>query len=188
MTKKLLTITMLAAMFLTSCNEISKQEISKSATESTTDEIETISSFDEDGNELKLSFNNEKGTSTLIFNGETIELFAEKSASGIWYRNDQYELWGKGNDLELKKDGIVVFTHQDDIVHYSLKNNEGQTLDMTFNNTENTVKVYLDGGAQIDLEGEKAASGIWYKNDQYELRGKGDDLELTKDEVIVFEN
>ncbi|WP_188050538.1 MliC family protein [Flavobacterium sp. GP15] len=70
----------------------------------------------------------------------------------------------------------------------SLKDKNGQTLDLTFNNTENTVKAYLNGGEQIDLVGEKPASGIWYKNDQYELRGKGDHLTLTKDGKTVFEN
>ena len=70
----------------------------------------------------------------------------------------------------------------------SLKNKEGQTLDMTFNNTTNEVKVYLDGGDQIELVGQKPASGIWYKNDQFELRGKGDNVELTKDGKTIFKN
>lgn len=59
---------------------------------------------------------------------------------------------------------------------------------MTFNNSTNTVKLYLNGGEQIELAGEKAASGIWYKNEQYELRGKGLNLELKKNGKIVFEN
>ena len=35
---------------------------------------------------------------------------------------------------------------------------------MTYNNTTNKVKVYLNGGEEIELEGQKAASGIWHKN------------------------
>ena len=65
---------------------------------------------------------------------------------------------------------------------------DGQTLDITFNNTVGTAKAYLNGGEQIDLVAEKAASGFWYKNDQYELRGKGEKLELTKDGETVFKN
>jgi hypothetical protein len=38
------------------------------------------------------------------------------------------------------------------------------------------------------LHAQKAASGIWYKNDLYELRGKGDNVELTKDGITVFKN
>jgi membrane-bound inhibitor of C-type lysozyme len=188
MTKKTLTIALLSAIILTSCSENTTQENPETKTETTTEKVETITSVDENGKELQLTFNNTEGKVTLIFEGETIVLLSEKPASGIWYKSDQYELRGKGNDIVLKKDGEVIFTHQDDIVHYSLKNKEGQSLDMTFNNTENTVKVYLDGGEQIDLKGEKAASGIWCKNDQYELRGKGNDLELTKDGKTVFEN
>lgn len=59
---------------------------------------------------------------------------------------------------------------------------------MTFNNTTNTAKIYLNGGEQIELIGQKPASGIWYKNDQYELRGKGEEVELTKDGKTVFKN
>ncbi|PWH81273.1 MliC family protein [Brumimicrobium oceani] len=186
MTKKILTMAMLSALILTSCSENKTQENSETKPETPVEKVETITSVGENGKELQLDFNNEERKVTLTFDGETIELLSEKPASGIWYKNDQYELTGKGNDLELKKNGEVIFEHKDDIVNYSVKNKDGQTLDMTFNNTENTVKVYLDGGEQIDLKGEKAASGIWYKNDQYELRGKGENLELTKDGETVF--
>ena len=112
----------------------------------------------------------------------------QKAASGIWYKNDQYELRGKGNDLDLLRDGKVIFTHQDSIVTSSLKDKDGQTLDITFNNTTNTAKVYLNGGEQIELVDQKPASGIWYKNDHYELRGKGDKLEYTRDGKTIFKN
>lgn len=192
MTKSVLTIAMLTALFSTSCKDIPKQENSEAtpteATGEVADDIVTRTSTDKDGNTLKMTFNNTKGTATLDFEGETIEMDAQKAASGIWYKSENYELRGKGNDIELKKDGETVFTHKDDIVTSSVKNDEGQTLDMTFNNTTNEAKVYLDGGEQIDLVGQKPASGIWYKNDQYELRGKGENLELTKDGKTVFKN
>lgn len=192
MTKGILTLALLSALFLGSCKEAPKKgDVETETTETVEKNIEdivTTTATDNDGKMLQMTFNNSKGTATLDFNGETIELEAEKAASGIWYKNDNYELRGKGNDIELLKDGEVVFTHSDDIVNTSLKNDKGETLDMTFNNTANTVKVYLNGGEQIELKGEKAASGIWYKNDQYELRGKGDNLELTKDGVTVFKN
>lgn len=192
MTKSVLTIAMLTALFFTSCKDTPKQENSEAtptqATGEVADDIVTRTSTDQDGNTLKMTFNNTKGTATLDFEGETIEMDAQKAASGIWYKSENYELRGKGNDIELKKDGETVFTHKDDIVTSSVKNDEGQTLDMTFNNTTNEAKVYLDGGEQIDLVGQKPASGIWYKNDQYELRGKGENLELTKDGKTVFKN
>ena len=192
MKKNLFTIAIAAALFLAACQEAPKQESTESTTTETVekvgDDIVTSSSTDTEGKKLELTFNNTKGTVTLNFNGETSELVAQKPASGMWYKNDQYELRGKGNDLELKKDGNVVFTHTDEVVTKSLKNKEGETLDMTFNNSTNEAKVYLNGGEQIDLVGQKPASGIWYKNDHYELRGKGDNVELTKDGKTVFKN
>lgn len=192
MTKIFLTIAILTALFLNSCKETPKQENSETTTtesvEKVDDNIVTSLSTDKDGKKLEMTFDNTKGTTTLNFDGETIELVAQKSASGIWYKNENYELTGKGNDIELKKDGKIVFTHKDDIVTTSLKNKEGQTLDMTFNNTTNQAKVYLNGGKQIELVSQNPASGIWYINDHYELRGKGENVELTKDGKTVFKN
>lgn len=192
MTKKFLTITICTALFLNSCKETSRQEKDQTtineAVNKSNDEIMLSSSTDKNGKKLEISINNTKETATLNFNGEIIELVGQKPASGIWYKNENYELRGKGNDLELTKNGILIFEHKDDIVATSLKNKKNETLDMTFNNTLGTVKVYLNGGEQIDLVAEKAASGIWYKNEQYELRGKGEKLELTKNGKTVFEN
>ena len=88
-----------------------------------------------------------------------------------------------------KTQGIEV-NHKvnNDIVKTELKDKNGQTLNITFNNRLGTAKVYLNGGEQIDLVAEKAASGIWYKNEQYELRGKGVQHELTKEGKTVFKN
>lgn len=189
MIKKILTLAVLTALILSSCTGTSKKENAETTTtETVTDDIATISYVNEDGKELDVLFNNTKETATATFEGETIELDQQKSASGIWYKNDQYELRGKGNDIDLMKDGELIFSHKDVIVTSSLTNKEGHTLDITFNNTTNTAKIYLNGGEQIDLVGQKPASGIWYKNDQYELRGKGENLELTKDGEIIFKN
>jgi hypothetical protein len=87
----------------------------------------------------------------------------------------------------LIKNGKIVFKHKDDIVSTSLKNKKGETLDMVFNYTTKKANVYLNGGEQIELLGQSPASGIWYKNDHYELTGKGENVILTKDEKTVFE-
>ena len=58
---------------------------------------------------------------------------------------------------------------------------------MIFDNTKNIATVYLSDDT-VELEGQKPASGIWYKNDHYELRGKGADLELTRDGETIFKN
>lgn len=189
MKKTIFTITMLSAVLFSACSETPKQSNSESSSaEITTTNTEKVTATDKDGQKLTLNFDNIKGTVLVELNGESAMLTQKESASGIWYSNDQYELRGKANDLELKKDGKVIFVHEDEIVTTSIKNKAGETLDMTFNNTTNEVKVYLNGGEQIDLVGQKAASGIWYSNDHYELRGKGDQLELKKDEKVIFKN
>lgn len=189
MTKTILSITLLSAFLLLSCTgSASKQNNTETTTENVADDIVTTTSTDKNGKELEITFNNTNGTATLNFEGETIELTQKRAASGIWYTNDQYELRGKGNDIELRKDGEVVFEHEDEIVTSTLTNKEGQTLHMVFNNTTREAKVYLDGGEQIDLVSQTPASGIWYKNEHYELRGKGENVELTKDGETVFKN
>lgn len=189
---KILTLALLSAIFLNACKDKQKDEnpetITAESVDNPSDDIVTSNLTDKDGKELKMRFNNTKGTATIDFQGETIEMDAEKAASGIWYKNDQYELRGKGNDIELKKDGNVIFEHQDDTVNIEAKNDKDDVLNMTFNNTEGTVKAYLNGGEQIDLKEKKAASGIWYSNNNYELSGKGDHYTLKKDGKIVFQN
>lgn len=196
MNKTILTLAMTSALFLTSCKETAKQESTEitTATEAVvdstmvnTDVIKTTST-DRDGKTLDMTVDPIKGTATVNFNGETIEMMQEKSASGVWFKNDTYELRGKGNDLELTKDGNIVFKHVDDKQDIEAKSANGDVLTMNFNNSDGTVKAYLNGGDQIDLKEEKAASGIWYTNDHYDLSGKGDSYELKKDGKTVFKN
>ncbi|GEJ46359.1 MliC family protein [Chryseobacterium sp. ON_d1] len=82
-------------------------------------------------------------------------------------------------------DSAVVAGNQDEIVKSTSKDSHGKTLEMTFNNTKNTATVVFNNET-IELQGQKPASGIWYKNDHYELRGKGEEIELTKDGKTVF--
>lgn len=190
MVRNFLTIAVLGALLFTSCKDTTKEETIETTTVETVeqDDIVTNTSTDKDGKQLEMSFNNTKGTATLNFQGETIVLDQERAASGIWYKNDNYELRGKGDDIVLTKDGVVVFEHEDDKVTVDAKSNNGQTLNLVFNNTDGTVKAYLNGGEQIDLVEKKSASGIWYNNENYELSGKDDKYKLTKDGKTVFEN
>lgn len=191
-TIKLLSIAMLSTLFLVACKDKPREENSETITsesvDTPADDIVTSNLTDKDGKELKMTFNNTKGTATLDFQGETIEMSQERAASGIWYKNEHYELRGKGNDIQLTRDGTVVFEHMDDIQTVEAKNNKGDVLNMTFNNSNGTVKAYLNGGDQIDLVEKKPASGIWYSNDNYELSGKGDSYTLKKDGKIIFQN
>lgn len=82
-------------------------------------------------------------------------------------------------------DSLSTVTSKDDIVKSTLKNSKGEILDMTFNNTKDIATVVFNGET-VELKGQRPASGIWYKNDHYELRGKGEEVELSKDGKVVF--
>lgn len=188
----LISATIATTILITSCNQQAKDETSGAneteVASKTSEDIVTQNLTDKAGNKLDLSFDNTKDIVTINFNGESSELQSQKPASGIWYKNDHYELSGKGNDITLIKDGKTVFEHINEKVEIEAKNDKGDVLNLTFNNTDGTVKAYLNGGEQIDLVEQKSASGIWYKNDHYELSGKGDKYELLKDGKTVFKN
>lgn len=71
------------------------------------------------------------------------------------------------------------------IIQKTLRNEAGVPMDMTFDNTDNTATVEFRG-AVIKLKQQPAGSGIWYTNDEYELRGKGNDMTLSKDGEVIF--
>ena len=135
MKKKILTIAILATVALSACTGTSNKDnaATTTTTETVGDDIVTMPYTDKDGENLEVVYNNTKGIALVTYKGETIEMEQQKTASGIWYINDKYEWRGKGNDIELIKDGEVVFMHEDVIVQSSLKDKDGQTLDMTFN-------------------------------------------------------
>ncbi len=94
----------------------------KSATQQTTKQVahdltysnEIVHSrvTDENGVALKMAFNNANGTAIIYFRGETIEVKQDTTASGIHYSNQHYDYREWHGEIELKKDGKVVFQHQ----------------------------------------------------------------------------
>lgn len=121
MKKNILLATACAALFLTSCNkEKSKSETAIASADSlsqpaatpaatTKDNIVKSTAKDSSGKTLDMSFNNADDTATLVFNGETIVLKGQEAGSGILYKNDHYELSGKGEQVQLSKDSKVIF-------------------------------------------------------------------------------
>lgn len=67
---------------------------------------------DKAGKELNMTFNNTKGIATFVFNDEVIDLKQDTTASGIKYSNNNYEYTEHQGNIELKKDGTVVFSVQ----------------------------------------------------------------------------
>lgn len=106
---------MFSAISLTSCKDSANLESPDYSSEMSAeieDDIVKSTSVDKDGNTLDVTFNNTEEIATLIFQGDTAILNSQRPASGIWYKNDQYELRGKGQQIELQKDGEVIFTNR----------------------------------------------------------------------------
>ncbi|OCK52954.1 hypothetical protein BA768_09965 [Chryseobacterium sp. CBo1] len=74
----------------------------------------------------------------------------------------------------------------DEIVKSKAKDNQGKAIDMTFNNTKDMVTVIFEGN-KIEMKAQKTASGIWYSNKAYDLRGQGSHVELYKNRTKIFD-
>ncbi|MDF7775160.1 MliC family protein [Sphingomonas sp. AOB5] len=57
---------------------------------------------------------------------------------------------------------------------------DGTKIAVRFNPANGRAAVARDGRVLAVLQQERAASGIWYKGNGHELRGKGDDLTFTQ--------
>jgi membrane-bound inhibitor of C-type lysozyme len=56
---------------------------------------------------------------------------------------------------------------------------DGTKFAVRFDNRSDTATIARNGRTVATLDGQKPASGIWYKKGRYELRGKGDAATLT---------
>lgn len=122
MIKKIITITSLSIITITafSCTKevYNRSEPAQKVTDTlkelknnqiTTDEIVKSKAEDNQGKLIDMTFNNTKDIVTVIYNGDKIEMKSQKTASGIWYSNDIFELRGKGSHVELYKNGAKIF-------------------------------------------------------------------------------
>ncbi|MBW7867841.1 MAG: MliC family protein [Brumimicrobium sp.] len=83
------------------------------------------------------------------------------------------------DENEINEGGDII-----SIIYTDVKD---QQLHLVFDNTKDIVTITFDGDV-VELPSQKPASGIWYENEQYELRGKGEHITLYKNKKIVFEN
>lgn len=127
------------AIFSTSCNSKSKQESSDELIES------TVTSTT--GQQLEATFDTANELVTIIFEGDTAVLKQQPSASGINYKNDTYEYTEWQNEIELLKNGVVVFSNVDKdkrvYVGETLKDAEGEILTLFCDTTAETPTVTI---------------------------------------------
>jgi membrane-bound inhibitor of C-type lysozyme len=91
----------------------------------------------------------------------------------------------KQNDSTVSRTGDNP-PAQDVIVKNSVTNSNGQTLDMTFNNTKGNA-VFILKGDTIEMKQDTMASGIKYSNGNYEYTEHHGEIRLSKDGVMIFE-
>ncbi len=175
-------IIILIALMLISCVKETKK------IERTPDMIQTVT--DKQGNQLRLTFDNKNDLVIINLKDESAVLKREKTASGFSYSNENYELYGKGNDFTLLKNSKIIFEHHDEISFVEAKDQLGNSLNLTFNITQGTAKAYLNGGEEINLKEKVSASGEIFANEKYELLGKGGKYSLIRleDNKILFSN
>lgn len=127
------------AIFSTSCNSKSKQESSDELIES------TVTSTT--GQQLEATFDTANELVTIIFEGDTAVLKQQPSASGINYKNDTYEYTEWQNEIELLKNGEVIFSNVDKdkrvSVGETLKDAEGEILTLFYDTTAETPTVTI---------------------------------------------
>ena len=93
-------------LFTFACTNNTKKEKSG-------DEIVTSTITNNNGKSIDVTYNTAEETATIVFNGETIVLQQQPSASGIRYANDTYEYTEWQDEVELSRNGQVVFSSKD---------------------------------------------------------------------------
>jgi membrane-bound inhibitor of C-type lysozyme len=181
---KLLVSLMILTAFIVGCNNQNAQhEVSK---ELVKDEIIIDTITNSNGKVLIVERNRQKKTLSLKFDNELIELKIESISPELLASNDQFQFIKKEEEVLLKKNGNIIFEQKDDIIESSTKDKAGRVLEMRFNHQKSIVTVTLDG-KKLVLDYQKPASGMWYQNEEYEFRGKGNDITLYKKDSIVFQ-
>ncbi|HEY4195735.1 MAG TPA: hypothetical protein VGM63_09385 [Mucilaginibacter sp.] len=61
------------------------------------------------GQVLISEFNNRTGIFKFQLNRERIEMMQDTTASGVRAHNEHYQFWSWHNNIEIKKDGKVIF-------------------------------------------------------------------------------
>ena len=175
------------ALFSTSCNSKSKQESSDELIES------TVTSTT--GQQLEATFDTANELVTIIFEGDTAVLKQQPSASGINYKNDTYEYTEWQNEIELLKNGVVVFSNVDKdkrvSVGETLKDAEGEILTLFYDTTAETPTVtisYKDIKDKVLTQNYAWANGGEYEGEnlKWTTNDQGGILEIDGKAVNFF--
>lgn len=79
--------------------------------------------------------------------------------------------------LALAATAAIVLPGQSRAADIKYACEDGTALTVVF--SETTAEVTIPDGSKISLPQQQAASGFWYSNGRYELRGKGEELQFA---------
>lgn len=137
------------------------------------------------GKTLHYTFDNDNNEATFVYNGETIKMELDTTmVSGSHYKNNHYDYSEWHDQIELKKDGKIIFEYTDSPVKdITLTDANGQKMIVSFDGDIANVKF---DGEDIQLKRDVMASGIKYSNSTYEYTEHQGNGELKKNGQTVF--
>lgn len=121
------------------------------------------------GEKIDITYNTAEETATIVFNGETIELKQQSSASGIHYANDTYEYTEWQDEIELKKNGEVVFSNKGEYAEatFNFVDADGKVLTVTYDTSGDipTATINYEGFENQVLA--QVPESAWAKGAEY---------------------
>lgn len=109
MKNNILNILIIVCIAFAACQKHNENDIITNATTTEIEDIDYFSVANNSGAQLDMTFNNSTGKATFVFNGETLEMQQDTTASCIKYRNLDYEFEENQGRLFLKKKDKMVF-------------------------------------------------------------------------------
>ncbi len=150
-----------ALLFAVACTNSSKNRQNN-------DEIVTATINNSKGQTLDITYNTTEKTATIVFNGETIVLKQQPSASGIRYSNDTYEYTEWQNEIELTKNGKVIFSNKE---KSGMTNNfvdaEGKILTVTHDTSGDIPTAAITYEDYKDVILAQVPESVWAKGGEY---------------------
>lgn len=133
------------------------------------DDVVTATINNSKGETLDVTYNTKKETATIVLNGETIVLKQQPSASGIRYANEMYEYTEWQDEVELTKNGEVVFSNKETETSstYSFVDTEGNAMDITYDTTGETPTATITYGDYKEIVLTQIPESAWAKGAEY---------------------
>ncbi len=148
-------------LFATACNSNKKAQESN--------KLQTTIFGNSNGDSIQVTYDTTAETATVVFNGETLVLQQQPSASGIVYKNDQYEYTEWQDEVELTQNGSVIFSNV--VTNTGMVNTftdaDGNTLVVTYDTTGEVPTATITYGDYKEVDLSQIPESAWAKGAEY---------------------